>query len=244
MTLSKRFAKLDLRHSAEELSGEVFNTFPGLYQMLPSPEKFSAINLYEADAWPAEGPKPRADLLGKVKAVVDRLAPADSRFFLIAGVNRVTVVGLRMNAGEFAYDGSPDGDGTVPLAFAQLVNIPPQHIYYVEEGHGNLPNNGAVESAVADLLSSGTTTALPNQRPVSRRAARVVSEKRLKEMALLAAGAGQLGTADYRHLLDAVAAPPRAEQAIETSAALMRGGIANYMSTYWPVGDDAAETFS
>src|SRR5213594_1031729 len=26
--------------------------------------------------------------------------------------------------------------------------------------------------------------------------------------------------------------------------ALMRGGIANYMSTYWPVGDDAAETFS
>src|SRR5438093_5186199 len=37
-------------------------------------------------------------------------------------------------------------------------------------------------------------------------------------MALLTAGAGQLGTADYRHLLDAVAAPPRAEQAIETSA--------------------------
>jgi len=26
--------------------------------------------------------------------------------------------------------------------------------------------------------------------------------------------------------------------------ALMRGGIANYMSTYWPVGDDAAETFA
>ncbi|PYS07690.1 MAG: hypothetical protein DMG17_30255, partial [Acidobacteria bacterium] len=107
---------------------------------------------------------------------------------------------------------------TVPLAFAQLVNIPPQQIYYVEEGHGNLPNNGAVESAVADLLSSGTTTALPNQRPVSRRPSRIVSEKRLKEMALLTAGAGQLGTADYRHLLDAVAAPPRAEQAIETSA--------------------------
>src|SRR5436190_6151000 len=185
--------------------------------MLPSPEKFSAINLYKADAWPAEGPQPRADLLGKVKAVVDRLAPADSRFFLIAGINRDTVVGLRMNAGEFAYGVSPDGDGTVPLAFAQLVNIAPQQIYYVEEGHGNLPNNGAVESAVADLLSSGTTSALPNQRPVSRRAARIVSEKRLKEMALLAAGAGQLGSADYRHLLDAVAAPPR-EQGIETSA--------------------------
>src|SRR5436309_11736539 len=138
----QKIAKLDLRHSAEELSGEVFNTFPGLYQMLPSADTLSAIDLYKADAWPAEGPQPRADLLGKVKAVVGRLAPADSRFFLIAGINRDTVVGVRMNAGEFAYDVSPDGDGTVPLAFAQLINIPPQHIYYVEEGHGNLPNNG------------------------------------------------------------------------------------------------------
>ena len=24
----------------------------------------------------------------------------------------------------------------------------------------------------------------------------------------------------------------------------MRGGVANYMSTYWPVGDDAATTFA
>src|SRR2546426_12290310 len=214
----QKIAILDLRHSAEELSGEVFNTFPGLYQMLPSPEKFSAINLYEADAWPAEGPQPRADLLGKVKAVVGRLAPADSRFFLIAGINRDTVVGLRMNAGEFAYDVSPDGDGTVPLAFAQLVNIAPQQIYYVEEGHGNLPNNGAVESAVADLLSSGTTSALPNRRRAPRRAVRLMSEKRLKEVALHAAGIGQLGSADYRHLLDAVAAAPRAEQAVATAA--------------------------
>ena len=77
----QKIAKLDLRHSAEELSGEVFNTFPGLYQMLPSPEKFSAINLYKPDGWPANGPQPRADLLGKVKAVVYRLAPC--RFALL-----------------------------------------------------------------------------------------------------------------------------------------------------------------
>src|SRR5437773_2949358 len=147
--------------------------------MLPAAEKFSAIDLYKPDRWPTKGPQPRADLLGKVTAVVDRLAPADSRFFLIAGINRDTVVGLRMNAGEFAYEVSPDGDGTVPLAFAQLVNIAPQQIYYVDEGHGNLPNNGAVESAVADLLSSGTTSAITNQRAVSRPAACIGSETRL-----------------------------------------------------------------
>jgi CHAT domain-containing protein len=45
------------------------------------------------------------------------------------------------------------------------------------------------------------------------------------------------------------AKPPKpASVQIEESAgvaeALMRGGIANYISTYWPVGDQAAETFS
>ena len=43
-------------------------------------------------------------------------------------------------------------------------------------------------------------------------------------------------------------APKPASQVIEESAgvaeALMRGGIANYISTYWPVSDKAAETFS
>ena len=43
-------------------------------------------------------------------------------------------------------------------------------------------------------------------------------------------------------------APKPASAQIEVSAgvaeALMRGGIANYISTYWPVSDSAAETFS
>ena len=39
-------------------------------------------------------------------------------------------------------------------------------------------------------------------------------------------------------------ASQQAFEAAGVAEALMRGGIANYMSTYWPVGDDAAETFS
>src|SRR5262249_9935616 len=45
-------------------------------------------------------------------------------------------------------------------------------------------------------------------------------------------------------------APPVKKASVQSyesagvAEALMRGGIANYMSTYWPVGDDAAETFS
>jgi CHAT domain-containing protein len=39
-------------------------------------------------------------------------------------------------------------------------------------------------------------------------------------------------------------ASSRAVESAGVAEALMRGGIANFMSTYWPVGDDAAKTFS
>jgi pimeloyl-ACP methyl ester carboxylesterase len=205
----QKVAALDLEHDADELSGQVFNTFPGLYEMLPAPEKFAAVDLYDPAAWPAKGPRPRPTLLAAVKPVINRLAPADSRFFLVAGVNRETVVGLHTSEGEFAYDVSPDGDGTVPLAFARLANIDDKQTYYVEESHGSLPNNGLVESAVIDLLATGATTALPTVRPPARGAARVVSERQM----VAAAEEGQhLGTADHRGLLDAVAAAPRRGQ--------------------------------
>ena len=208
----QKVATLDLRHNAEQLSN-VFNTFPGLYEMLPSPEKFTAVDLYDTASWPKKGPQPRPRLLSAVKPVLDKLAPADSRFFLIAGVNQDTVTGLRMDGSEFAYEVSPDGDGTVPLDFARLANIPAGQTYYVEEGHGSLPNNGAVETAVIDILSKAGTSALPTKRPPTNRGRRLVSEAELWEMARRAPGIGQLGSADYRHLLDAVAAPPRTDEA-------------------------------
>jgi pimeloyl-ACP methyl ester carboxylesterase len=176
----QKIARLDLQHSAEELAGQVFNTFPGLYEMLPSPEKFSTLDLYDIRSWPKKGPGPRPKLLTAVKQVIDRLAPADSRFFLIAGVNQDTVTGLHLENGEFQYEVSLDGDGTVPLAFARLAGIPDGQTYYVEESHGSLPNNGAVERAVSDLLSLGKTTVLPNQPPAVSRASRMVSEAELK----------------------------------------------------------------
>ncbi len=207
----QKVALVDQAHDAAELCERVFNTFPGIYEMLPAPEKFSGVDLYDASAWPRSGPAPRANLLAGVKKVVDALAPADPRFFLIAGVNQETVVGLHLDGGEFSYDVSPDGDGTVPLAFARLAGIPEAQTYYVEEGHGSLPNNGRVESATIDLLVSGRTVALPTVRPPSQRAARTVSESELRQMARRAPGVGQLGSSDYRHLLDAVAAPPKPE---------------------------------
>lgn len=210
----QKIAKLDLKHKPEDLATEVFSSFPGLYELLPAPEKFNALNLYDQKAWPQVGPQPRPKLLSAVKAVINKLAPADSRFFLIAGVNQDTVTSVRVNGDEFALDISPDGDGTVPLAFAQLAGIPANQTYYVEESHGSLPNNGAVESAVNDLLAKGTTSVLPQQRPASHRAMRTVSEEALKAAARRARGEGALGSSDYRRILDAVAASPKPEREV------------------------------
>src|SRR5205085_6085256 len=171
------------------------------------------------------GPQPRIGLLSGVKPVIDKLAEADARFFLVAGINQDTVTGLHVERGEFVFEVTPNGDGTVPLDLAKMDGIPDAQVYYVEAGHGELCNHGTVETAVMDLLAGGVTSALPTQRPAARRAARFVSEAELREMAKRAPGVGQLGSADYRHLLDAVAAPPsRVEPAAAAAVATGTSG--------------------
>jgi hypothetical protein len=68
----------------------------------------------------------------------------------------------------------------VPLISARLEGIPDDHVYYVEEGHGSLPNNDAVGRAVVELLGSGRTEELPTSLPAGRRQARDVSEHDLR----------------------------------------------------------------
>ncbi|MCK7508695.1 MAG: alpha/beta fold hydrolase [Desulfobacterales bacterium] len=90
----KKLAFLDLDHSAEEIAGEVLNTFPGLYQMLPSRGKFSAVDLFDPGVWPKEGPQPAQSILEEVPGVQEKLAPGREGFYVIAGVDRETVTGL------------------------------------------------------------------------------------------------------------------------------------------------------
>src|SRR5690606_7299431 len=60
---------LDMANSAEELASEVFNTFPGLTQMLPAPEKWADIDLYDLGSWPGNRLRPRKPLLDEVAGV-------------------------------------------------------------------------------------------------------------------------------------------------------------------------------
>jgi hypothetical protein len=132
----------------------------------------------------------------------------------------------------------------------RLAGIPESQVYYVEEGHGSLPNDRTVGRAVQDLLANGSTTALGNDRPPAGRASRMVSEPELKTMASRAIAPGQLGTSDVRHVLDAVAAPdsrdggsaagvaplgaPSTEIAARGAAAPLTQEFKNLMVGPWP----------
>jgi pimeloyl-ACP methyl ester carboxylesterase len=215
----RKVAALDLRHSAEDLARDVFSTFPGLAEMLPAPEQFSGLDLYDLGNWPADNLRPRADILRGVEAAQKGLAPGADNFYLIAGVDQRTVIGVRRDGGgQFAYAFSSAGDGTVPLDLARLPNI--KATYYIAEAHGSLPNNRVVGRAVLDLLASGATQLLPDKYVPSTRAAaaETVLEDELRVDYYEGRRGGLLSQRELRHLLDEVASPDARDGIVATTA--------------------------
>jgi pimeloyl-ACP methyl ester carboxylesterase len=211
----KQVAALDPFHTAEELAATVFNTFPGLYQMLPTRNKFSGINFYDAGEWPSQGPRPRQSLLNKVESIQQSLAQADERFFLIAGINQDTVVNLKLEDDEFVYEHSLDGDGTVPLALAELSGA---KSYYIRESHGSLPNNETVAHAVTDILKNGETAALPDKwAPIHRGVRRSIREPELRAPMYGDRKGNELTTDEIRHILEPLVSPDAHDQRGETA---------------------------
>lgn len=213
-SMVRKVAGIDLSNTAEDLAEKVFKTFPGLHEMLPFQERFNGVDLYQAHSWPGDAPVPRQAMLDAVPPVQRRLAPADSRFYLIAGVNQDTTTGLFLRDGKFHYEQSLIGDGTVPLDFAEL---PGTTTYYIEESHGSLPNNGTVAAAVIDLLQTGETKRLRASWDRSRtRARRVVSEDDLRIDPYAGRRLGKLSLEDRRRIIEEVASPRSSELEVVT----------------------------
>lgn len=205
-----KVAALDLAHSHEELVNQVFNTFPGLYQMLPAPQKFSSIDLFDLASWPPTGFVPRQPILTAAHRVHDHLANGAENMTLIAGINQDTIVGVRRDGDDFVFSTSAEGDGTVPLDFALLDGV---QTYYVEESHGSLPNNTEVARAVIDLIETGETAVLPTSWTPSRRG--ISGEVRGPDLISVpfdGRTGEQISERELRNLLDEFAAPLRPER--------------------------------
>ena len=204
-SLVDKVAALDLKNSGEDLVKDVFSSFPGLCQMLPAPDRYTDFDLYKLDNWPPSGMSPRAQLLQSAPKIHQNMAPNDKRFTLIAGINRETVVGVRREASEFVFTLSMEGDGTVPLAFAQLDGI---DTYFIEEEHGSLPNNSTVARAVVDILETGETSRLSRQQPRLRQAQSWdIRASQMSGEVFDGRRGREVQRAELRHLLDGFATP-------------------------------------
>lgn len=217
----RKLAFLDATRTPRELADQVFSTFPAIYQLFPSPDRHDGPDLFDASNWPPPGPdagSPRPSLLAEAARVrTQALAPADERFALIAGVGRETIVGVRARPADradgaadgFLYDLSPDGDGTVPLALAQLDGV--ASTLYVREEHGALCNNRLVARAIEDILNRGSTDVLPSTYERVRAAPRTVPEERLRVNPFDVDSPEDLGTRDLRMLLGEFVSPRSAD---------------------------------
>jgi hypothetical protein len=226
-SLAKKIAMIDLKNSNTRLTEEVFSTFPGLYEMLPAPERYARQDLFDPASWPARGLRPRAEILAQTRNLSSRLAPPDKRVVLIAGINQETIIATRIEDGEFHFEASPAGDGTVPLDLARLDGVP---TYYVDGGeHGALPRNGRVLKATLELLEGGVPSELPDTLPSALRTAgvRSLSESALARHEPVARRAAALSPEDFRGLLSGFCAGDDRGEApftVEIASGLAAGG--------------------
>jgi pimeloyl-ACP methyl ester carboxylesterase len=167
----RKLAQLDARTSAEQLAEEVFNSFPSLYHLLPTPWHTRPIDLFDAEQWPRQGPRPRPELLRAAWASRAGLAPATERYSVVIGTGQPTVTGIERVDDEFIYTLTPHGDGTIPVVSARLAGA---QTYYTACAHSELTRDPLIANAVADILKSGRTRRLaPRWSPRNRAVGRI-----------------------------------------------------------------------
>lgn len=201
----RKIAALDHSHSAEELARKVFLGLPGLYQMLPSPERCDGLDLFDPRSWPDDDLPPNARLLSEARDRRSRLSDADGRCALIAGIGQETITSVRCVHNQFEYTITRDGDGTVPLALAQW---PKARTWYANESHGGMMTSNNVLTAVIELLKSDTTHHLSNRAPQpDRTIVRVTTDRELRSQATRKVLWDSLSLDTRRRILEPVISP-------------------------------------
>jgi PGAP1-like protein len=175
----RKIARLASESSAEYLAGEVFNTFPSLYHMLPAAGGANGTDLFDAAAWPSTGPQPKAELLRQAQHVQSMLAQPDSRFAAIVGIGQETVTSVRRHGDDFVYTITRHGDGTVPAISGAL---PGAATHYAPVAHSDLTRDRVVAAAVVDLLRHGSTRRLPAKWATSSTAQARISDRELRRI--------------------------------------------------------------
>ncbi|SMF55530.1 V8-like Glu-specific endopeptidase [Azospirillum oryzae] len=173
-------ARLDQTRTAEEITSDFLRDFPGLLQMLPSPELRPDEDFFDHKFWPSTGIRPIKEALERARKARASLPAPDGRFFQIIGTGQETIQHASVKDGVIVYDRSRDGDGTVPRELAEFANVPR---FYFEGAHGWLCNQLPVIGAVADLIKHGATDRLPTRTTESIMPQQTVDEAMVRREA-------------------------------------------------------------
>lgn len=215
----RKIACLATESSAEYLAGEVFNTFPSLYHMLPNATCGNGADLFDPGTWPSTGPQPKADLLQRARAVQSSLAQPDSRFASIVGIGAETVTSVKRRNDDFVYTITRHGDGTVPAISAALPGAPS---HYARVAHSDLTRDRIVAAAVVDLLRKGSTQRLPTKWSTSSAAEASISDQQLRRTDTRKVDWAALAPEARRLYLQNLNEPPTLK--LRVPAARKRGG--------------------
>jgi pimeloyl-ACP methyl ester carboxylesterase len=175
----RKLALLDLPHGLDGVRN-IVNTFPGLYQMLPSPFELERMEgLYQERIYGDFNVSQRYLDAARRQHELLRDVVDDERMIYIAGFNRLTLSDLRdlrQVASPGAYDVTLLGDGRV----THQLGIPTKGggqlktVYFIDEDHGELPRNEKILSELDGLLVKGEAdelaTAVPTLRAVETKA--------------------------------------------------------------------------
>jgi pimeloyl-ACP methyl ester carboxylesterase len=154
-----RILALDTTSSLRKQLTETISTFQGLCELMPAPSRFSALDLFDVNNWPAPQTV-KATVLNAAKAGIQAIPEPDPRLILIAGRNQDTITEVTSLNGGFQFRSSNSGDGTVPLAFARFeptANIP---TYTANVTHTGILASKDIAAAIDDLLRTGITQTL------------------------------------------------------------------------------------
>jgi pimeloyl-ACP methyl ester carboxylesterase len=167
----RKLAFLDGSHDLRGIL-DIVNTFPGSYQMLPSP----FVERGQDPDWPERMKRLyRSELYGDLRISQQHLDNAlrsqqklqyvddPERMIYVAGYNQKTLSNIRepVQVGSSdAYEVTKLGDGRV----THELGIPRtkdgsqiENVFYIDEAHAELPRNTTVISVMDELLEKGTT---------------------------------------------------------------------------------------
>ena len=167
-TLVKALAATDVSGSMDDVLS-VLGTFPGVYQMLPSPTMRGVDDrerLFDRKSY--AGKHVDSELLARGRRFQSDLEPVvdPERFLYVAGYNQKTPCRIQIDGpSDFKYVYTNAGDGRVPHELGVLAGVP---TFWIEESHGALPKAEGVLEGIHELLSTGRTESLESARPVQR----------------------------------------------------------------------------